>query len=144
MTTKRKRLIQVVAIILILVIIVNMVTTKPIRFSKEGVGKVYVAVVISTDRLTFDGEATVTKQRDIEDVVKTLNSIRAYRWGKYSVYDLEGDSPTAWATLCDRKGDEIDSITLYQDILTYGDEYYKINMSEYDKLLKICNDYGDS
>lgn len=26
----------------------------------------------------------------------------------------------------------------------YGGGFYKISMSEYDKLIKICNDYGES
>ena len=106
MKTNKKRIIKIVVIIIIIIaIMVNMVTTKPIHLSTKGVQEVFVAVMISTNRLTFDGEATVTKQRDIEDVVKILNNIRAFRWGRYSVYDLEGDTPTAWINLFDRERD---------------------------------------
>lgn len=144
MKTNKKRIIKIVVIIIIIIaIMVNMVTTKPIHLSTKGVQEVFVAVMISTNRLTFDGEATVTKQRDIEDVVKILNNIRAFRWGRYSVYDLEGDTPTAWINLFDREREIVNSIYFYQNILSYGDKFYKISMSEYDSLLKICKDYGD-
>ena len=144
MKTSRKRIIKIVVIIIIVIaIMVNMVTTKPVHVSAKGVEEIFVAVMISTNRLTFDGEATVTKRRDIEDVVKILNSIRAFRWGRYSVYDLEGDTPTAWINIYDGERQIADSIYFYQNILSYGDEFYKISMSEYDDLLKICKDYGD-
>ena len=143
MKASRKWIIKIVGIILIIAVMVNVVTAKPIHLSTEGIEEVFVAVMISTNRLTFDGEATVTKQRDIEDVVKTLNSIRAFRWGRYSVDDLEGDSPTAWINLFDRERDIVDSIYFYQNILSYGDKFYKISMSEYDSLLKICKEYVD-
>ena len=91
--------------------------TKPVHLSEDGVEKCFVAVAISTDRLIFDGHASITKKQDIEKAVKILNGIRAFRFGKYSVEDLEGDSPTAWVELSDGKGERLDSVYFYQDIL---------------------------
>ena len=143
MKTSRNVIVKIVIIILIIVIMVNVVTIKPIRLSTKGVEEIFVAIMISTNRLTFDGEATISKQYDIKDVVRILNGIRAFRWGEYSVYDLEGDSPTAWIHIYDKEGDIVDSIYFYQNILSYGDRFYKINMSEYDRLMEICKKYGD-
>lgn len=144
MTSKRKKRIKIVTMVLIMIIIlVNIATKKPVRLSTDGIEKIFVAVEINTDRLTYGGHATVTKQSDMEDVIKTLNGIRVFRLGNYSVDDLEGDSPTAWIMLYDSDGEVVDSVDFHQDILSY-DGFYKISMSEYDKLIKICNDYGES
>lgn len=143
MKTSRNVIVKIVIIILIIVIMVNVVTIKPIRLSTKGVEEVHVGVGISTMELHFDGFAIVSEQSDIKDVVKILNGIRAYRWGEYSVYDLEGDSPTVMISIYDRGGEEIDSIYFYQNILSYGDKFYKVNMSEYDGLMEICKKYGD-
>ncbi len=145
MITNRKKIIKkMVIIVFIIVIVANIVLTKPIHLSKEGVEKIFIAVMISTNELTFDGGAVVTKEYDVEKVVKTLNSIMAFRFGKYSRYDLEGDSPTAWIMLYDKEGEIIDSIYFYQNIISFNGKFYKMSMSEYDKLLKICNVYDDS
>lgn len=141
---KIKRLIKkIVIIFLIIVIAINIVLTKPIHLSKTGVEKVFVAVTINTNELVFDGQATVTKKCDVEEVVKTLNNITAFRFGG-SIDDLEGDSPTAWVMLYDKEGEIIDSVDFYQNIILFDSKYYKICMSEYDKLLKICNAYDHS
>ena len=144
MKANRKRIIKIALIIVIIIaIMVNMVTIKPIHLNTKGVEEIFVAVMIDTNRLTFDGEATVSKRRDIADVVKRLNNIKTFRWGRYSVYDLEGDSPTAWIDLFDQEREVVDSIYFYQNILSYGNKFYKISMSEYDCLLKICKEYGE-
>lgn len=148
MITNRKKIIKIikkmVIIVFIIVIAVNIVLTKPIHLSKAGVKKIFVAVTINTNELIFDGKATVAKECDVEKVVKTLNNITAFRFGKYSRYDLEGDSPTAWVMLYDKEGEIIDSIDFYQNIIAFDGKFYKMSMSEYDKLLKICNVYDDS
>lgn len=79
MKTSRKVIIKIVIIILIITIMINMVTTKPIHLGMKGVEEIFVAIMISTNRLTFDGEATISKQYDIKDVVRILNGIRAFR-----------------------------------------------------------------
>ncbi len=145
MIKNRKKIIKkMVIIVLVIVIAANIVLTKPIHLSKAGVEKVFVAVTISTNELVFDGQATVTKKCDVEEVIKTLNNITAFRFGKYSIYDLEGDSPTAWINLYDKEGEIVDSIYLYQNILSFNGKFYKMSMSEYKKLLKICDLYDDS
>ncbi len=107
MLKNRMRIIKIVGIILIIVILVNIVMTKPVHLSKDRVERCFVAVGISTDRLTFHGDASSTKKQDIEKAVKTLNGIRAFRFGEYSVEDLEGDSPTAWVELSDEEGERL-------------------------------------
>mgnify|MGYP000214440883 CR=1 FL=1 len=148
MITNRKKIIKLikkmVIIVFIIVIAENIVLTQPIHLSKAVVEKVFVAVTINTNELVFDGKATVTKECDVEEVVKTLNNITAFRFGEYSRYDLEGDSPTAWVMLYDKEGEIIDSVDFYQNIILFNGKYYKMSMSEYDKLLKICNAYDDS
>ena len=145
MATNRKKIIKkIIIIVLIIVIVANIVMTKSIHLSKEGVEKIFVAVTINTNELIFDGKATVTKECDVEEVVKTLNRIKAFRFGKHSVDDLEGDSPTAWVMLYDKEGEIIDSINFYQNIISCnGGKFYYMSMSEYDKLLRICNGYDD-
>lgn len=142
---RKKRIKKIIIIVFSAVIVSNVVMTKPIHLSKEGVEKIFVAVTINTNELSFDGDAAVTKEYDVDEVVKTLNRIKAFRFGKYSVEDLEGDSPTAWVMLYDKEGEIIDSIDFYQNIIVCnGGKFYKMSMSQYDKLLKICNVYGES
>ncbi len=143
MSKNRMRIIKIAGVVLMVAILVNTVMTKPVHLSEDGVGKCFAAVVISTDRLTFDGHASITKKQDIEKAVKILNGIRAFRFGEYSVEDLEGDSPTAWVELSDGEGERLDSVYFYQDILLCESGYYRISMSEYDKLIQLCRDFSD-
>lgn len=57
--------------------------------------------------------------------------------------DLEGVSPTAWVELSDGKGERLDSVYFYQNILLCESGYYKISMSEYDKLIQLCRDFSE-
>lgn len=143
MSKNRMRIIRIAVVILLIVILVNAIMIKPVHLSEDGVKECFVAVVISTDRLTFDGYASIKKKQDIKKAVKILNGIRAFRFGEYSVEDLEGDSPTAWVELSDGKGERLDSVYFYQDILSCESGYYKISMSEYDKLIQLCRDFSD-
>lgn len=143
MSKNRMRFIKIEGVILLIAIFINTVMTKPVHLSEDGAEKCFVAVVISTDRLKFDGHASITKKRDIKKAVKILNGIRAFRFGEYSVEDLEGDSPTAWVELSNGEGERLDSVLFYQDILLCERGYYKICMSEYDKLIQLCKDYSE-
>ena len=62
--------------------------------------------------------------------------------GKYSVYDLEGESPSAWIVIYDGTK-VVNSIDFYYNIVAYEDDYYKISISQYNKLIDLCRQYGD-
>lgn len=94
-------------------------------------------------RRNYQEHGAITKKQDIEKAVKILNGIRTFRFGEYSVDDLEGASPTAWVELGDGKGERLDSVYFYQDILLCESGYYKISMSEYDKLIQLCRDFSE-
>lgn len=88
------------------------------------------------------GSVVIKDKNDIREVIKILKSINAYR-GPYSIYDLEGDTPGAEVTI-HLIGDHGygNIIGFSADILVDDGKFYKISMSEYDKLYKIKKKYG--
>lgn len=59
MSKNRMRIIKIAGVVLMVAILVNTVMIKPVHLSEDGVEKCFAAVVISTDRLTFDGHASI-------------------------------------------------------------------------------------
>lgn len=55
-------------------------------------------------RRNYQEHGAITKKQGIEKAVKILNGIRTFRFGEYSVDDLEWASPTAWVELGDGRG----------------------------------------
>lgn len=125
-------------VILCLGIISNV---KPIHLSNSRISKIFIALQMSTHDITVDGSATIDDKKEIEEAIGILNDIKVMP-GKYSVYDLEGESPSAWIVIYDGTK-VVNSIDFYYNIVAYEDDYYKISISQYNKLIDLCRKYGD-
>ncbi len=121
----------------------NKLFTTPIDLKPSEIGKIFIAVELTSTEEPLRGGATVTDNDNLKDVVNILNNIKVFKKGKYSLYDLEGESPTAWIHIYNKAGEVIDTIDIYYDILAYKVKYYKISMSEYNSLMEICQKYGE-
>jgi len=111
-------------------------------------------VIISADGIPLKGGSQagvfveLTDKDKIKDTIETLNSIKVYsRKDSLDESEAVGDSPLAWVSFCNKKGDEILRIDFYGEILWYDGilrgGYYKIDNSEYDKLYELCHKYGE-
>lgn len=114
---------------------------KPIHLSNEKISKIFIAINISSDAISACGDATIEDEKAMKEVIGILNNVKV-KLGKYSFHDLEGDSPSAWITIYDGTK-EMDYIAFYYDIVTYNGNYYKISISQYDKLIDLCKQYGN-
>lgn len=141
----RKMIITIVCVIICCVIlilfIINKYIVKPISIEREGVDKITIAINISSKEKTFTGNANISDDTDLTAVVEVLNNIKASK-GNYSIYDLEGDSPSATVMIYNGK-EKMNSIYFYYNILVYNEHYYKISISEYDKLIEVCKNYSE-
>jgi|GEM_PF-5573547 len=111
-------------------------------------------VSINAGDITFKGgshagtDVEITDKDKIKDAIETLNSIKVYSW-KDSLDESEavGDSPLAWVSFCNKRGEEILRIDFYGEILWYDGilrgGYYNIDITEYDKLYELCHKYGE-
>ena len=114
----------------------------PIHLKKDKIHSMRICIELSSPGKTIDGIAEIDDKDAISDAVKTINSIKSCVI-PLGYESLSGDSPSAWINAYDESGNEIYSISFYNDILTGGMGYHKINYSEYDKLGKLCEKYGE-
>ena len=112
----------------------------PINLLQEETHSMIIGIALSSPEKSIDGYAEITGNEEIKDCIQTINGLKVYS-GKSLVID--GDSPSAWICVYDEKGDEIHSIYFYYDIVRYDDEEYNIDISQYDKLSKLCAKYGE-
>lgn len=94
--------------------------------------------------LGIEGEADVSKGREINDIIKVINGIKAIK-GKESLCEEKGGE-TPDIEICFRNDDEkiLYSISFYGSVLRYNNTYYKIIGQEiqYSKIRKLCDKYG--
>lgn len=115
--------------------------TRPVKFSKDRVHKITISIDYFTSTEQIDGFAEITDSAYFADVLETVNNIRT----RYSrLYDeIMEEPPTLSISTRDQSDNELESLDIYWDVLRiYGDKDYKISMSEYKRLEKICEKYG--
>lgn len=115
-------------------------STKPINLSNRGISKIFVVLQVSSNSISVCADAEIMGKGNIKEAIDVLNNIKIIP-EKCSVYDLEGESPSAWILLYDGKK-EVEHIDIYYDIIKYDDKYYRISVSEYDELIELCRQYG--
>lgn len=116
-------------------------TIKPIHLSNRRISKIFIALQMSSRDITVEGSATIDDKKVIKEAIGILNDIKVIP-GKYSIYDLEGESPSAWIMIYDGTK-VVNSIYFYYNIVAYKDNFYKISISQYNKLINLCRQYGD-
>lgn len=126
---------------LVILCIVIKCLIEPIHLSNKRISKIDIELQMSSLDLSVVGYATIDDEKAIKEAIGILNDIQVIP-GKYSVYDLEGDSPSAEIMIYD--GNKVvDSIGIYYDIVAYNGNFYKISISQYNKLIDLCRQYGD-
>ncbi len=70
---------------------------------------------MSSHDITVEGSATIDDKKEIKEAIGILNDIKVIS-GKYSVYDLEGESPSAWIMIYDGTK-VVNSIYFYYNIV---------------------------
>lgn len=141
---EKKHILLIIFICLILIClgIKFIFDTKFLHISSEGIAKIFIGIEVHSRELACSASATISDKKEIQEIVDSLNHIRRLP-GIYSVDDLGGESPSAWVMFYD-KYEVINSIYFYYDIVVHDDNYYKIDLSEYDRLISLCKQYGDS
>ena len=103
--------------------------------------------------ITYDGFET-TDYDAINDCIQTLNSISLHyaraitRDHDYFMSLISGDTPYSTIKIYNKRGKILCSIDFYGELLWYGrgivpSVYYRIDLSEYDKLKALSAKYGD-
>lgn len=117
----------------------NMLFVHPIKLEKTEIKEINIGIEINTQMKSYSGNVLISKKDEVTQVVDVLNNIKAKKTN-YSLYDIEGDSPTAWVQIyyCDGK---IDIFNVYNNILVYKGKFYKMSLVEYNTLIKICERY---
>lgn len=116
----------------------------PFHLKGNNIYKIGLSIEYSAEDQWISGHALVEDKNDIKQTVKILNKIKAYR-GFYSIDDLPGESPSARVTIYESETDLIGTtIMMYYDIIVSSDgKYYKINISEHNKIRNLCEKYGE-
>ena len=115
------------------------------RYSPRKV--VFDPVMVSTSGhslMTDDiitGKASIKGREDVENVVCSLNRIKAIR-GKYSAEELSGEPPQAMITCYDEGDNEIYTVKFYDGFMMVDNELYRITGKVYKELAELCDKYG--
>lgn len=114
----------------------------PINLKQEEIRSISINIELSSPEKSISGMAEINNYNKIKDAIQVINSLKVST-EKNLDKKLGGDSPSAWMHTYDEKGYKIDSIYFYYDILRYNEEYYKVSISQYDKLAELCSKYGE-
>lgn len=116
----------------------------PFHLRENNIYKIGLSIEYSAENQWISGHAIVENKNDIKEAVQILNKIKAYR-GFYSIDDLPGESPSARVTVYKSETDLIGTtIMIYYDIIATSDgKYYKIDLSEHNKISDLCKKYGE-
>ena len=87
------------------------------------------------------GKASIKGREDVENVVCSLNRIKAIR-GKYSAEELSGEPPQAMITCYGESGKEIYTVKFYDGFMMVDNELYRITGKVYKELAELCDKYG--
>lgn len=111
---------------------------EPIHIKNDGIVRISI--------LGIEGEALMGIGSEIEDGIKTINSVKAIK-GKKSLYkELGGDTPDIKVSFSNNKDEVLHSVSFYGSVIRCDDTYYKIIGQEiqYGKIRKLCDKYGRS
>ena len=80
--------------------------TAPVNLNASNISEIYIGMhsMMTDDIIT--GKASIKGREDVENVVCSLNRIKAIR-GKYSAEELSGEPPQAMITCYGESGKEI-------------------------------------
>lgn len=168
-STVKKIVVGVIAVLVcggLFFVYAKVYTTRPIHFKPEDVQLIYV-YDLRSDSSAINSSAIIYEKDQIEDVLNILKDLKAYR-SISSVDDLNINDTNAIITIAStakkkkkKSGQtggplleglgisEEDMPSIYSfygnNIISYDDEkVFSIKPSEYDKITKICDKYGDN
>lgn len=95
---------------------------KPIHLSNKRITKFFIALQMSSHDIFVAGNATIDDEKAIKVAIGILNDIEVIP-EKHFVYDLEGESPSAWIMIYDGTK-VVNSIDFYYDIVAYNGNFY--------------------
>ena len=108
----------------------------------DNISEIYIGMhsMMTDDIIT--GKASIKGREDVENVVCSLNRIKAIR-GKYSAEELSGEPPQAMITCYDENGNEIYTVKFYDGFMMVDNELYRITGKVYKELAELCDKYGE-
>lgn len=111
------------------------------KISSKGVSKIIINIEPNAYEGISNGSATIDDEQSIKNVVDVLNGIRIRR-GNYSLDGLARDELCTTITFL--KGNEIiNEVYFYSDLVFSNGECYGISIYQNDKLINLCERYGD-
>ena len=146
-----------------IIIFVTLFETTPVNLNASNISKIYIGMhsMMTDDIIT--GKASIKGREDVENVVCSLNRIKAIR-GKYSAEDhsgsglryresperhylyrreLSGEPPQAMITCYDEGDNEIYTVKFYDGFMMVDNELYRITGKVYKELAELCDKYGE-
>ena len=141
---KRKIIYSILVCAFVFLVYNVCIKTSPISLNQEEVYSIFLSVNYSAYNKSMVGDAWITDKDEIKETISILNGIKAYR-GFYSVDNLSGNSPSASIVIHESENDTIeDSYEMYYDIIASDKgEFYKIKLSENDKIGQLCQKFGE-
>ena len=125
-----------------IIIVVTLFETTPVNLNASNISEIYIGMhsMMTDDIIT--GKASIKGREDVENVVCSLNRIKAIR-GKYSAEELSGEPPQAMITCYGESGKEIYTVKFYDGFMMVDNELYRITGKVYKELAELCDKYGE-
>lgn len=143
----KKSLIKAIFAIIVLIVIVLLIKAqfnnapyyyKRINIHTENVKlvKVFTTGMYSTKKTN---NVITDNKEHILKIISTLNSIILKKGDKFK---LGSSSPDAWILMYNANNEIINRINFYGDLIWYDGELHSIDMSVYNILETLCEEYG--
>ena len=88
----------------------------------------------------IDAEYTTNDVTEVKTIVEFVNTIPFK-----NLYSERGSqTPDAWIKILDDKGETIDRLNFYGDLIWYDGELYKIDMAVYKQIKELCDELSNT